>query len=98
MLGDGTYKKDWDDKSQVDAVNAIAPDLAKKLAAQTKKKQQDDQKAADVRGTTIAQLTASPPATDSTPAPDATSAATPVAQGNSASPAPPQPVAPSNGQ
>ena len=99
MLGDGTYKKDWDDKSQLDAVTAIAPSLAAKLAAQAKKKQQDDQKAADIRSTTVAQLTASPPAAATTPAPDATSAATPAAQGDNASPAAPsQPVAPSNGQ
>ena len=99
MLGDGTYKKDWDDKSQLDAVTAIAPSLAAKLAAQAKKKQQDDQKAADVRSTTVAQLTASPPAAATTPAPDATSEATPASQGESASPAAPsQPVAPSNGQ
>jgi hypothetical protein len=95
MLGDGSYKKDWDDQSQQDALTAIAPGLAQKLVDQAKKKQQDDQKAADVRSTTVAQLTASPPAAATTPAPDATSAATPASQGDSASPAvPSQPVAP----
>lgn len=99
LLSNGTYKKDWDDKSQIDALNAIARGLAQKLVAQQQKKVKDDQRASEVQGTTIAQLTASAPAAATTPAPDATSAATPGSQSESASPAAPsQPVAPSNGQ
>ncbi len=99
MLADGTYKKDWDDQSQVDALTAIAPRLAQRLAAQAKQKQEDDQKVADVRATTVAQLTASPPAAATTPSPEVTPEATPAGQGDGASPeAPSQPVAPSNGQ
>jgi parvulin-like peptidyl-prolyl isomerase len=102
----GSLKQDWDEQSQLDALNSIAGDLAAKLAAQQKKQQEDQQKAQDARETAVAALTAgpaasTPAASDATPGPETT-----PAQDQSASPAaetspvaPSQPVAPnSNGQ
>ena len=99
MQSNGTFKRDWDQQSQNDALSAVLVDATAKLAEQAKKKQADQRKAEEIRQTTVAQLTASPVAA-STPAPDATAAPSTPDQGQSASPAAPaQPVAPgSNGQ
>jgi hypothetical protein len=95
----GKITRAWEQQAQADALNAVVADAGPKLVAQKQKDQQDQQKAQEVRQTTVAQLTASP-AVASTPAPDATAAASTPDQGQSSSPvAPSQPVAPgSNGQ
>jgi hypothetical protein len=101
LKANGALKRDWDQKSQTDALIAISSGVGAKLAAQKQQQQQDDQRKQDVRQTVIAQLTSSPraagtPAAETTPVPGAT----PSDQGLSASPAAPsQPVPPgSNGQ
>jgi hypothetical protein len=95
----GQITRAWEQQAQSDALNAVIADAGPKLVAQKQKDQQDQQKAQEVRQTTVAQLTASP-AVASTPAPDATTVASTPDQGQSSSPvAPSQPVAPgSNGQ
>ncbi len=104
----GKIKKDWDQQSQLDALQSVVNDAGPKLVAQQRQQQQDQQKAQEVRQTTVAELTASPRAAtpaagEATPAPGTTPAqdpnATPAAQQNTTPVAPSQPVAPgSNGQ
>lgn len=91
----GKITRAWEQNAQTDALNAVLVDAGPKLVAQ----QQDQQKAQEVRQTTVAQLTVSPQVA-TTPAPTTPSAATPSDQGQGANPtAPSQPVAPgSNGQ
>jgi hypothetical protein len=95
----GKITRAWEQQAQNDALNAVIAGAGPKLVAQKQKQQQDQQKAQDVRQTTVAQLTASP-AVASTPVPGATAGASTPDQGQSSSPvAPSLPVAPgSNGQ
>ncbi len=105
LKANGKITIDWNQQSQVDALVSVVQDSSPKLVAQQQQQQRDQQKAQEVRQTTVAQLTASPRA--STPAIAVTTPAPGTTPGQSASPAaqnatpvaPSQPVAPgSNGQ
>lgn len=96
MQANGKVKRDWQPKAQADALFAVRGSQDPRVAAQQLKQQKDQQTAAALRATTVANLTASP-FVPPTPDPNATPAAitTPAA---GASPAAGAGGSPASGQ
>jgi hypothetical protein len=99
LQASGKLTRDWDQKSQNDALVAVGEIAGPRQQAQQQKQQADQQKADSLRKTTIAQLTSSP-SVPQTPQPSDATPAPGAVQDQGGNPtAPAQPVVPgSNGQ